>query len=101
MVPSDIDTHWTSDMNRENRPLDPDYISACLEAAIEISNRHERERLRRVGRIGTGGTSKTGGSKLVGTGLLFPSVSLMARRFLAAWERRPRHPVLATRRTGR
>ena len=42
-------------MTKENRPLDPDYISACLEEAIKISNRQERERLQRVSRAGTGG----------------------------------------------
>jgi len=42
-------------MTRENKPLDPEHVSACLEAAIRISNRRERERLQRLNRTGTVG----------------------------------------------
>jgi hypothetical protein len=88
-------------MTKGNRPLDPDHIAACLEEAIEISKRQERERLRRVGRIGTGGIAKTGGSQPVGRVALFPSASRLARRLVAAWERRLKRPAPAMRRTGR
>jgi len=40
-------------MTEEDKTLDPDRISACLDEAIRIANRRERERLRRLDRTGT------------------------------------------------